>query len=359
MKLLVVAGARPNFMKIAPIMWEISRRRAFSGTLVHTGQHYDTRMSHLFFEQLDIPNPDVHLGVGAGSQATQTAEIISRFEPVVVEYAPDAVVVVGDVTSTIACALTAVKLGVPVAHIEAGLRSRDRSMPEEINRILTDAISDWLFVSENSGVENLRREGAAWDRIFFVGNVMIDTLVACRPKIQAASLEHLDVPDGDYGVVTLHRPSNVDDPKALERLLSALRRVQAKIPLVFPVHPRTRKALESAGNHVGNIRLIEPLGYLEFMSLVGGSKLVLTDSGGIQEETTFMGIPCITLRDNTERPSTVTQGTNILVGQDATAIANTVYRILDEGPRHSQTPPLWDGQASARILDVLELSHSR
>jgi UDP-N-acetylglucosamine 2-epimerase (non-hydrolysing) len=354
MKLVIVAGARPNFMKIAPIMWEIERRCDINATLVHTGQHYDERMSKLFFEQLNIPRPDVDLEVGSGSQAIQTAEVMKRFEPVLAAQAADATLVVGDVNSTIACALTSVKLGIPVAHVEAGLRSHDRSMPEEINRILTDAISRWLFVSESSGIENLRREGVDAERIFFVGNVMIDTLIACREKIQAVKLDAWNIPRGDYGVLTLHRPSNVDDPATLAKLIQGLQRIQAEIPIVFPVHPRTRKTLGSLAPHLDNLILTEPLGYLEFMKLVSNAKLVMTDSGGIQEETTYLGVPCITLRNNTERPSTLTHGTNILVGQDPATLVNVAQRTLREGARPSRIPPLWDGQAAVRVLDVLE-----
>ena len=295
-------------------MWEVGRRKDVTARLVHTGQHYDERMSKLFFEQLKIPLPDVNLEVGGGSHAVQTAEVMKRFEPVLLAERPDVVIVVGDVNSTVACALTSVKLGIPVAHVEAGLRSFDRTMPEEINRLVTDAISRWLFVSEQSGVENLRREGVAEDRMFFVGNVMIDTLIACRDRFQRGSLAEFGVEKGRYAVLTLHRPSNVDDPATLRGLLNAVETIQRDLPVVFPVHPRTRKALASEAIELPNVKLVEPLGYLEFMQLITHARFVLTDSGGIQEETTFLGIPCITLRNNTERPSTVEQGTNVLVG---------------------------------------------
>ncbi|MEX2172920.1 MAG: UDP-N-acetylglucosamine 2-epimerase (non-hydrolyzing) [Pirellulaceae bacterium] len=356
MKLVVVAGARPNFMKVAPLMWEIARRPEVSARLVHTGQHYDERMSKLFFEQLQIPRPDIDLGVGSGSHAVQTAEVMKRFEPVLTEDPPDAVVVVGDVNSTIACALTSVKLGIPVAHVEAGLRSFDRTMPEEINRILTDSISRWLFVSEQCGLDNLRREGVEPERIFYVGNVMIDTLIACRDQFESARLDDLDLPQGDYAVLTLHRPSNVDHPETLRGLLGAIETIQANIPIVFPVHPRTRKALADQAISLPNVRLTEPLGYLEFMKLVTHARMVLTDSGGIQEETTYLGVPCLTLRHNTERPSTVDEGTNILVGPNPDRIVAAAQRVL-AGPREKrQVPRFWDGQAAVRILDALVAS---
>jgi UDP-N-acetylglucosamine 2-epimerase (non-hydrolysing) len=355
MKLIAVAGARPNFMKIAPLMWEIERRGDIDARLVHTGQHYDERMSRLFFDELRIPRPDVDLGVGSGSHAAQTAEVMKRFEPIVVEQRPDAVVVVGDVNSTIACALTAVKLGVPVAHVEAGLRSFDRTMPEEINRILTDAISRWLFVTEPSGVENLRREGVPDDRIHLVGNVMIDTLLACRDLCARSTIrDDLRVAGREYGVLTLHRPANVDDPAVLADLLGAIGRIQGELPIVFPVHPRTRKALEGRDlAAMPGLILTEPLGYLDFMKLLAEARLVLTDSGGIQEETTVLGVPCLTLRNNTERPITIEQGTNRLVGLDPQRIVAAARAVLSEPPRPGQVPELWDGRASSRIVDIL------
>lgn len=353
MKLVIVAGARPNFMKIAPLMWEIARRPEIAARLVHTGQHYDQKMSKLFFEQLQIPRPDIDLEVGSGSHAVQTAEVMKRFEPVLLADRPDAVVVVGDVNSTLACALVSVKLGIPVAHVEAGLRSFDRSMPEEINRILTDSISQWLFVSEASGTENLRREGVAGERIHFVGNVMIDTLIACQDQFDQARLDGIDVPPDSYAVLTLHRPSNVDDPATLRGLLGAVEQIQRELPIVFPVHPRTRKALSDLQIQLPNVRLTEPLGYLEFMKLVRDARLVLTDSGGIQEETTYLGVPCITLRDNTERPSTVEEGTNVLVGNDPERIVAAARQTLRGRANGHRIPELWDGQAAKRILDVL------
>jgi UDP-N-acetylglucosamine 2-epimerase (non-hydrolysing) len=357
MKILCVAGARPNFIKIAPLMAEMRRRPGLDARLVHTGQHYDERMSRLFFEDLGIPRPDVQLEVGSGSHAAQTAEVMRRFEPVLQAEAPDAVLVVGDVNSTLACTLTSVKMSVPVAHVESGLRSFDRTMPEEINRVLTDAVSRWLFVSERSGLENLRREGVPDDRVFFVGNVMIDTLLQHRERSERSTiLEDLSLSGRDYAVLTLHRPASVDDPGVLRGLLSAVTRVARELPVVFPVHPRTRGAMtrgpapeaETAG-----LRLTDPLGYLDFLKLLGHARLVLTDSGGIQEETTVLGVPCLTLRTSTERPSTVTEGTNTLVGLDPGRIVREALGALGRVRPH-RTPELWDGLASRRVVDVLE-----
>jgi UDP-N-acetylglucosamine 2-epimerase (non-hydrolysing) len=355
MNIIAVVGARPNFMKIAPLMWEIGRRPGIDAYLVHTGQHYDERMSRRFFEELRIPRPDANLEVGSGSHAAQTAEVMKRFEPVVLERRPDAVVVVGDVNSTLACALTAVKLGVPVAHVEAGLRSFDRTMPEEINRLLTDAIGRWLFVGERSGLENLRREGIPDERIFFVGNVMIDTLLACRARAEASSvLEDLGLPGRGYAVLTLHRPANVDDPGTFGGLMRAIGRLQRELPIVFPVHPRTRRVLDAwDGERMPGLRPVDPLGYLDFLKLVAHARLVLTDSGGLQEETTVLGVPCLTLRDNTERPATVEQGTNVLVGLDPGRIVAAAARALATPPGPTRVPERWDGRAAARIVDLL------
>ena len=355
MKITAVVGARPNFMKIAPLFWEIQRRQGIHAYLVHTGQHYDRQMSQLFFEELRIPRPDVDLGVGSGSHAVQTAEIIRRFEPVVLEQKPDVVLVVGDVNSTIACSLTAVKLGVPVAHVEAGLRSFDRTMPEEINRILTDAISHWLFVSEPSGMENLRREGIPPERSFLVGNVMIDTLLACRDRsARSPILEQLRLRERGYGVLTLHRPANVDDPAVFVGIWRAIARLQEELPIVFPVHPRTRRVVLECGGELPNLRLTDPLGYLDFLKLTSHARLVLTDSGGIQEETTVLGVPCLTMRNNTERPATVSQGTNRLVGMDAERIIAAGLHVLASPRSTGRMPELWDGQAAKRILDILQ-----
>jgi UDP-N-acetylglucosamine 2-epimerase (non-hydrolysing) len=354
-KIIAVAGARPNFMKIAPLMWELQRRSGVSTYLVHTGQHYDKAMSELFFEQLHIPRPDCNLEVGSSSHATQTAEVMKRFEPVVLSEKPHAVVVVGDVNSTLACALTAVKLGVPIAHVEAGLRSFDWTMPEEINRLLTDTISRWLFVSEPSGVVNLRREGVSEDRIFLVGNIMIDTLVASRQLSERSTiLDTLGVTRRGYAVLTLHRPANVDEPDAFRGLMRAIDRLQQELPIVFPVHPRTRKALEGPAVPImPRLLLTEPLGYLDFLKLMAHARLVLTDSGGIQEETTVLGVQCLTLRNNTERPVTLEQGTNVLVGRDPECIIRTGLKVLAAPLLDNRKPQLWDGQAARRIVDIL------
>jgi len=304
---------------------------------------------------LHIPRPDVDLGVGSGSHAVQTAEVMKRFEPILLEQRPDVVLVVGDVNSTLACALTAVKISVPVAHVEAGLRSFDRTMPEEINRLLTDQISRWLFVSERSGIVNLRNEGIAEDRIFFVGNVMIDTLLACRDRCeQSTILDELQISDHGYAVLTLHRPANVDHEDVLQGLVEAIERLQRDIPVVFSVHPRTRKALNGQLNGLmPNLRITEPLGYLDFMKLLSHARLVLTDSGGIQEETTVLGVPCLTIRDNTERPVTIEQGTNILVGLDADKVIAAGLQALQEPPRRGRIPELWDGRAASRVVNIL------
>jgi UDP-N-acetylglucosamine 2-epimerase (non-hydrolysing) len=312
-------------------------------------------MSKLFFEELRIPRPDANLEVGSGTHAVQTAEVMKRFEPLVAEHKPDAVVVVGDVNSTIACALTAVKLGVRVAHVEAGLRSFDRTMPEEINRVLTDAISEWLFVSERSGVDNLVREGIPQQRIHFVGNTMIDTLLACRDRSEASTiLEELEIADRGYAVLTLHRPANVDDPAVFRSLARVVHDLQTRLPVIFPVHPRTRKSLAAwSPETMPNLRLVDPLGYLDFMKLTAHARLVLTDSGGIQEETTVLGVPCLTLRNNTERPSTVDEGTNQLVGLEPARIQAAIDGLFQQRAAAARIPDRWDGRAASRILDVL------
>jgi len=359
MKLINVCGARPNFMKIAPLMRAYREFPSIQPILVHTGQHYDEKMSRLFFEELDIPRPDLNLEVGSGSHAQQTAEIMKRFEPVVIEHKPDRVLVVGDVNSTIACALVAVKLGVAVAHVEAGLRSFDRDMPEEINRVLTDAISDLLFVSEPSGLENLKREGIDPGKVHFVGNVMIDTLLFSRQKADRSTiLADLGLTSRNYVVVTLHRPANVDDPVTFSRILDALEQVQADLPVIFPMHPRTRNNVHRMGlasriDAMGQLRIVEPLGYLEFLKLVADAAAVLTDSGGIQEETTILKVPCLTVRENTERPVTLTQGTNQLVGTDPARIL-AAYRSVRARPvTECRAPEKWDGQAAKRIAEIL------
>jgi UDP-N-acetylglucosamine 2-epimerase (non-hydrolysing) len=355
-----VAGARPNFMKIAPIVAALRRRPdSFESVLVHTGQHYDEKLSQVFFDELGIPRPDINLSVGSGSHAQQTAAVMTAFEPVLASESIDMVLVVGDVNSTIACALVAAKLGVPIVHVEAGLRSFDRTMPEEINRVLTDQISDLLFTTEESAVDNLRREGIDPAKIHFVGNVMIDTLLAHRQRARATNVHAgLGLEPGGYALMTLHRPSNVDDTAAFERLMQGIDTVAREIPVVFPVHPRTRpvvtkSATASAMVEQGRLRLIDPQGYLDFIGLVERARVVLTDSGGIQEETTILGVPCLTLRENTERPITISHGTNRLVGTDVARISAAWNEVRAEAPS-SKVPPLWDGTAAERIADVLE-----
>ncbi len=360
-RVLNIVGARPNFMKIAPIFAEMKRRASeFEPLIVHTGQHYDEKMSKAFFDDLGMPKPDVYLGIGSGSHAAQTAKVMLEFEPVVLEHQPDWVVVVGDVNSTIACALVCSKLGIKVAHVEAGLRSFDRSMPEEINRILTDSISDLLLTPSPDGNENLAKEGIPTEKVKLVGNVMIDSLlhhleIAGRSTIR----EDLGVVEGEYAVTTLHRPSNVDIPETLEPIINVLIRISEKIPIVFPVHPRTASNIEEFGYtkriENSNIKMVEPLGYLDFLRLFSGAKLLLTDSGGIQEETTALGIPCLTLRENTERPITIEMGTNRLVGVDTELIMSSSMEIIDGGyeTTSAKIPPLWDGKTAGRICDAL------
>jgi len=361
-KVINVVGARPNFMKVAPIVAAMKARpEKFRPLVVHTGQHYDADMSDSFFRDLQLPQPDTHLGVGSGSHAVQTAAVMERFEPVVLHEKPDWVLVVGDVNSTIACALVCVKLGVKVGHVEAGLRSRDRTMPEEINRVLTDQISDLLFTPSRDADANLRAEGIPEERIRFVGNVMIDSLHQNLERARQSSVRaDLGVSDLDYAVMTLHRPSNVDVPDTFARILTALETITERLPVVFPVHPRTRKTIATLGlsERVGamkNLRVVDPLGYLDFLALYSAARLVLTDSGGIQEETTALGIPCLTLRENTERPITVELGTNVVVGTDTGRIVNAASTALNgAGQKSVKQLPLWDGHTSERILDVLE-----
>jgi len=354
-RILVVAGARPNFMKVAPLLRVLHARSGFEPILVHTGQHYDAAMSGGFFRDLGIPEPDVNLGVGSGSHAEQTGLVLIKIEQLILERRPDAILVVGDVNSTLAATLAAVKLQVPVAHVEAGLRSGDRAMPEEINRILTDAVSSWLFVTEEAGRTNLLREGVDPSRIHLVGNVMIDTLLDNLARARDLdTLSRLGLESGGYAVLTLHRPSNVDDPARLRALFDALETIHRRVPIVFPVHPRTRSAIElRLGGRGPALRLAEPLGYLDFLRLMADARFVLTDSGGIQEETTVLGVPCLTLRENTERPITVSQGTNTIVGSDPTKIVAAALNVLDTGGKVGRTPSLWDGRAAERIIDVL------
>ncbi len=365
-KVINVVGARPNFMKVAPIVEAMGRRgETFDApVVVHTGQHYDAQMSDAFFRDLGLPRPDVHLGVGSGSHAQQTAAVMQLFEPVVLRERPDWVLVVGDVNSTLACALVCAKLLVPVAHVEAGLRSRDRTMPEEINRLVTDQLSDLLLTPSPDADANLRAEGIPAERIRFVGNVMIDSLFKQLERAAASRVrEELGVAGRDYAVLTLHRPSNVDDAGTLARILSALEEIGRRLPVVFPVHPRTRRNLSDFGlservARAGSLMLVEPLGYLDFLRLYSGARLVLTDSGGIQEETTALGIPCLTLRENTERPITVEMGTNAVVGTDPQRIVETagaaLARTRDTQEEPPRVPPLWDGRAAERILDAIE-----
>jgi UDP-N-acetylglucosamine 2-epimerase (non-hydrolysing) len=357
MHILHVVGARPNFMKVAPVMAALAGREGISQALVHTGQHYDANMSAIFFRQLGLPEPDVNLEVGSGSHALQTAHIMQRFEEVVLTRRPDLVLVYGDVNSTVAAALVCAKLLVPVGHVEAGLRSFDRSMPEEINRLLTDQIADLLFTPSMDGNQNLKREGIAPEKIHLVGNVMIDTLVRLLPRALEGGQNGKPAasPEARYALVTLHRPSNVDEAEMLTRIMEALTDISYSLPVIFPVHPRTRHKLETLAGVTcpPALHLVEPLGYLDFLALQQGARLVITDSGGIQEETTFLGIPCLTVRENTERPVTVTLGTNTLVGQDMGRLRGEVARILDGGARRGQVPPLWDGRAGERIAEVI------
>ena len=360
MKIINVVGARPNFMKVAPLMAAYKKREGIEPLLVHTGQHYDKRMSNFFFHQLEISEPDINLEVGSASHAIQTAEIMKAFENVVIEHKPDAVLVVGDVNSTIACGLVAVKLGVKLIHVEAGLRSGDRSMPEEINRILTDSISDLLFCTEQSGVDNLIREGIPEDKMFLVGNVMIDTLLKNRAKAEKSNiLNHLNLNSDGFIVLTLHRPANVDNLVIFGRILDALEIIQIDMPIVFPVHPRTRNNLSSSSlgrrmKELRNLCLIDPLGYLDFLKLMSSARLVLTDSGGIQEETTILKIPCLTLRENTERPITVEVGSNRIVGTEPAKIIKSYRQIMDGHWQESQIPYLWDGHAAERIVKIIK-----
>lgn len=351
MHALCVAAARPNFMKVAPVIAALEDA-GVRVTLVHTGQHYDPAMSEVFFAELGLRTPDVHLGVGSGTHATQTGQVMIAFEPVVGELVPDVVVVVGDVNSTMAAALVAAKAGVRVAHVEAGLRSRDWSMPEEINRVVTDRVSDVLLAPSPDAVANLEGEGIPAGRIHLVGNVMVDTLLAHLDHALArAPWARFGVEPGAYGLVTLHRPANVDDPVVLGGILGALGRLAAEVPLVFPVHPRTRPLLDELGLPPG-VRAAEPVGYLDFVALEARARLVLTDSGGVQEETTVLGVPCLTLRDSTERPITVSEGTNRIVGRDPDRIVAEGQRVLHEGVE-ARRPALWDGHAAERIAAVL------
>lgn len=362
MKIILVSGARPNFMKIAPIVWELHRNRnEVTWNIVHTGQHYDYEMSKVFFEELDIPEPDYFLGAGSGSHAEQAAKVMVEFEKVCIKEKPDVVVVVGDVNSTLACSITAKKLNVKVAHVEAGLRSRDMTMPEEINRIVTDAISDYLFVTEKSGIDNLKTEGRQDSDIFFVGNVMIDTLYYQLNKLKnsrnSGNYNIEKKHSSPYAVVTLHRPSNVDDRDTLSGIIEALIKVSKDMTVIFPVHPRTRKNIEKFGLvkliNGSKLELLPPMPYMAFIELVKDASLVLTDSGGLQEETTVLGIPCFTLRENTERPVTIEEGTNTLVGTSKSGILSTYEVFKNEGSKKGRIPEFWDGKTADRIVAIL------
>jgi len=359
MKIANVVGARPNLIKIAPLLREMRKHSEIQPLLLHTGQHYDDKLSDVFFRQMGIPEPDVNLEVGSGSHAWQTAEILKRIEPFLLEQKPDLVLVVGDVNSTVAASLAAVKLGIPVAHVEAGLRSFDRTMPEETNRVVTDALADYLFATEEDAVENLQREGRPRERIFLVGNVMIDALWQFLPIARQSRIGYeLGLMNGSkfrpYAVLTLHRPSNVDSVETLWKLLQAIEEVANQLAVIFPVHPRTREKLrELETQNRSQLRMIPPLGYLDFLCLLSRARLVLTDSGGIQEETTALGVPCLTLRENTERPVTVTEGTNQIVGQDPARIAVAARDALAGKHKLGRVPKLWDGHAAERIIEVL------
>jgi UDP-N-acetylglucosamine 2-epimerase (non-hydrolysing) len=359
LKILNIVGARPNLPKIAPLMREMQRHPEIEPILVHTGQHYDEKLSDIFFKQMSIPSPHVNLEVGSGSHAAQTAEVLKRIEPVLLEHKPDLVLVVGDVNSTVAVSLCAAKLGIRVAHVEAGLRSFDRSMPEEINRILTDALADYLFVTEEDAIEHLLKEGRPRDAIYFVGNVMIDSLRHFLPMAQKSAVgEELSLKNGTnwrkFAVLTLHRPSNVDSTDKLAELIGAIDAVAKEVPVIFPVHPRTQQRLAQAGiTHHSSLRLIAPIGYLDFLCLLSKATLVLTDSGGIQEETTALGVPCLTLRQNTERPITISEGTNLLIGTDPARIVAAAQDVLAGKGKAGRIPPLWDGHAAERIVEIL------
>lgn len=361
MKILHVVGARPNFMKAAPVMDALSKRGGVTQVLVHTGQHYDLNMSEVFFRQLGMPEPDFNLGVGSESHAVQTAQIMMRFEEVVLSERPDLVLVYGDVNSTVAAALVCTKLGIRLGHVEAGLRSFDRTMPEEINRLLTDQIADMLFTPSVDGNENLAREGVSSEKIHFVGNVMIDTLIRLLPEAKGSKLKAEGLENKSYALVTLHRPSNVDEREMLIKIMKTLEEISEDLPVIFPIHPRTRRRLSDLKLKTDNLnlRLIQPVGYLEFLALQKSATVVITDSGGIQEETTFLGVPCLTVRENTERPVTVEAGTNVLVGQDMKRLKREVYKILDGKAKKGSVPPLWDGKASERIAEVVLRSEDR
>ncbi|MGQ1891805.1 non-hydrolyzing UDP-N-acetylglucosamine 2-epimerase [Thermophagus sp. OGC60D27] len=365
-KILLVAGARPNFVKIAPLWREFSKFQSVEVKIVHTGQHFDDAMSQFFFDDLQLPKPDYNLNIHGGSHAVQTGQIMECFDPVVEKEDPDDVIVTGDVNSTLACALVAVKRGIRTSHVEAGLRSFDRTMPEELNRIVTDSVSDLLFVSEDSGLKNLKREGVDQNKVFFVGNVMIDSLTFINSQIKSSTiLKHLGIKALNYGLVTLHRPSNVDSPEQLSKIMEWLGDISNDIKLVFPVHPRTKKNLEELSskrliksvNH-SNLMIISPQRYIDFQKLLKSARFVITDSGGIQEETTWQGIPCITLRNNTERPVTIDIGTNYLTGDDLNLASTIIKNCIKGTTKQGNIPPLWDGKAASRIAKVIINHHT-
>lgn len=357
-KIISVVGARPNFMKVAPLHRAFQK---YSGSIqhliCHTGQHYDKKMSQIFFEEFELPAPHFYLGVGSGSHAVQTAKVMVEFEKVLLEEKPDLVIVVGDVNSTVACSLTAAKLHIPVAHVEAGLRSFDRTMPEEINRLLTDAISDYLFVTEKSGLDNLKKEGVDDAKVHFVGNVMIDTLIQLLPKADASGIMNTyNVGKGDYVLVTLHRPSNVDNDTFLQNLAGTFKSITGKKKIIFPVHPRTRANIERIGLNgqlSENVILSDPIGYIDFLNLTKNAGLIITDSGGIQEESTYLGVQCITVRENTERPVTVEVGTNQLIGTNLDNVTKAAMDVLNGNKKAGSIPELWDGKAAERIAAIL------
>ncbi|BBY63017.1 non-hydrolyzing UDP-N-acetylglucosamine 2-epimerase [Mycolicibacterium helvum] len=359
----LVVGARPNFMKIAPIVRAIAARDDLVYRIVHTGQHYDREMNDIFFEELDIPEPDVFMAAGGGSHSEQTAKIMVAFEKYCEAERPDAVVVVGDVNSTLACSIVAKKLLIPVAHVEAGLRSGDMTMPEEINRLVTDSISDWFFVTEPSGVEHLKREGKAESAIHYVGHVMVDNVLYQADKLSRTDTDHFaaaafkrqaTLNGGRYGVVTLHRPSNVDDIETMTKIAGALTEIADSLPLIFPVHPRTQNNLAKFGIDLGpNITLVKPQGYMPFLYLWKDAAVVLTDSGGLQEETTALGVPCVTIRENTERPVTVDEGSNVLAGTEPARIVHEARKVLQGQGKRGRRPLLWDGMAAQRIVEIL------
>lgn len=357
-RVLNIVGARPNFMKIAPLMKEMKKDSRFSPSLVHTGQHYDTEMSHVFFEDLKLPKPDIYLGVGSGHHAKQTAKVMIELEKILLKTKPDLVIVVGDVNSTLAASLVVAKLHIPLAHIEAGLRSFDKTMPEEINRRVTDALSDYIFTTDQRANTNLLREGLPKSKIFFVGNVMIDTLKLLYPiATKRNTFKALKVKKKDYTLLTLHRPSNVDNKVILLKLLEAINTISQWMPIVFPIHPRTKARIKSfrLNRYLlnPNFKVIEPVGYIDFLNLMMNSKCVLTDSGGIQEETTVLKVPCLTLRENTERPITVFEGTNTLVGSDTDKVITLIRKIIRGTYKKGKIPRFWDGNASRRIMRIL------